>query len=237
MRGRYLGGARFPRPTPNPFHPSRARQQNPRLHQTSAPSHHHSRQFRHNPHPLASHLQNHSSQSAAQHHHPSISSFDPLPASPTPSSPLPFPQALNSKRDTCGLLNPKVNPSLSNPPPPTPSLSAPFSIPVGGKLFDALILFLRFSLVGWLQPQRNDVAGIQRWALDIWDVAYISCRKLSSGEFLFSFPSETPLLKALDNQGARFKGAYLSLSRWNKVNGAAKPQKLGLIATHIPLQT
>ncbi|ERN00601.1 hypothetical protein AMTR_s00091p00078960 [Amborella trichopoda] len=63
-----------------------------------------------------------------------------------------------------------------------------------------------------LPPHRDDLRGIGKWGKELWLKPDLTCRKISSSDFLFSFPFEGTALRALQLTKPQFKGATLSFS-------------------------
>ncbi|ERN13874.1 hypothetical protein AMTR_s00021p00039690 [Amborella trichopoda] len=82
---------------------------------------------------------------------------------------------------------------------------------VGGPHAAFLENALHLSFVGHSHPQRNDVKGIQRWAIESWDVSELLCQKISSADLLFSFPLEESFRRALKQKSPLFHEVALSL--------------------------
>ncbi|ERN18133.1 hypothetical protein AMTR_s00054p00053120, partial [Amborella trichopoda] len=88
-------------------------------------------------------------------------------------------------------LLPHHNPHPTLPLPPSHSrLLGPFSILVGGRHSAFIEKSMWLTLVGHFKAHRGDTSCIEKWCKDLWAILDLSCRRLSSGDILFSFPLE-----------------------------------------------
>ncbi|KAL4187259.1 hypothetical protein AMTRI_Chr09g38160 [Amborella trichopoda] len=110
-----------------------------------------------------------------------------------------------------------------HPPFPLPPLSFPLGLP------PCCHVALLNSFVGYFSPPRFDLRAMEKWAQRSWN----GCRFLQRGGILFSFPSREGSEMALCSPPLAFKGATLSISRWNPSVGAFLPCRIWLRAFNI----
>ncbi|ERM97237.1 hypothetical protein AMTR_s00119p00085950 [Amborella trichopoda] len=159
-------------------------------------------------------------------------------AAPTvPASPLSFARLFSSH-----------SPTLS-PPPGTPSPSfcsislwLPLLLPLLGSLAirvqDSPLpshSTLLNSLVRHSPPPISDLHAIEKWAQQSWNDPNIGRCSFQCEGILFSFPSREAVLADPMLTPSAFKGATLSISRWNHNLGAFLPRHIWHRAFNIPL--
>ncbi|KAL4187310.1 hypothetical protein AMTRI_Chr09g18360 [Amborella trichopoda] len=115
-----------------------------------------------------------------------------------------------------------------HPPFPLPPLSFPLGLP------PCCHVGLLNSLVGYFSPPRFDLRAMEKWAQRSWNDPNNGCCFLQRGGILFSFPSREGSEMALCSPPLAFKGATLTISRWNPSVRAFLPCRIWLRAFNIP---
>ncbi|KAL4202121.1 hypothetical protein AMTRI_Chr02g262080 [Amborella trichopoda] len=153
------------------------------------------------------------------------------------ASPCSFAQLFSSHPPTLSSPPTTLSPSLPSAspwPPPVLPLFGSSVIRVQDSAPPSHMAFLN-SLVGYFSPPRSDLPAIEKWAQTSWNDPNIGCCSLQHGGILSSFPSREGSEMASRSPPLAFKGATLSISRWNPSVGAFLPHRIWLQAFNKPL--